>query len=51
MYWLGLAYIEGQILNDYDKGLGWLKMASFHGNKEAQRMYEFITSAQIGPGC
>lgn len=51
MYWLGLAYIEGQVLNDYDRGLAWLKKASFRGNEEAKRMYEFISSAQIGPGC
>lgn len=51
MYWLGLAYIEGQVLNDYDEGLAWLKKASFRGNEEAKRMYEFISSAQIGPGC
>ena len=51
MYWLGLAYIEGHVLNDYDRGLAWLKKASFRGNKEAKRMYEFISSAQIGPGC
>lgn len=51
MYWLGLAYIEGKVLNDYDRGLAWLKKASFRGNDEAKRMYEFISSAQIGPGC
>lgn len=51
MYWLGLAYIEGRVLNNYDRGLDWLKKASFRGNEEAKRMYEFITSAQIGPGC
>jgi TPR repeat protein len=51
MYWLGLAYIEGEVLNDYDRGLAWLKKASFRGNEEAARMYEFISSAQVGPGC
>lgn len=51
MYWLGLAYIEGQVLNDYDKGLRWLKKASFRGNEEAQRVYDFISSAEIGPEC
>ena len=51
MYWLGLAYLEGQILNDYDRGLAWLKKAAFRGNEEAQRMYDFISSAEVGPGC
>lgn len=51
MYWLGMAYIEGRILNDYDRGVAWLKKASFRGNEEAARMYEFISSAEVGPGC
>ena len=51
MYWLGMAYIEGQILNDYDRGVAWLRKASFRGNEEAARMYEFISSAEVGPGC
>lgn len=51
MYWLGLAYIEGVLLNDYDRGLAWLKKASFAGNEQATRLYEFISSAEIGPGC
>lgn len=51
MYWLGLAYIEGQVLDDYDRGVAWLKKAAFRGNKEAERMYEFISSAEVGPGC
>lgn len=51
MYWLGLAYIEGVVLKDYDKGVEWLKKASFAGNQDASRLYEYIDSAQIGPGC
>lgn len=51
MYWLGLAYIEGVVLNDYDKGVSWLKKAAYAGNKEASRLYEFISSAEVGPGC
>lgn len=51
MYWLGLAYIEGHVLDDYDQGVAWLKKAAFRGNEEAQRMYEFISSAEVGPGC
>lgn len=51
MYWLGLAYLDGQVLDNYDKGLAWLKKAAFRGNHEADQMYEFINSAQIGPGC
>lgn len=51
MYWLGLAYLEGHVLNDYDQGVAWLKKAAFRGNREAERMYEFISSAQVGPGC
>jgi TPR repeat protein len=51
MYWLGLAYIEGHVLDDYDQGIAWLKKAAFRGNREAERMYEFISSAQVGPGC
>ena len=51
MYWLGLAYIEGVVLNDYDRGLAWLKKAKFAGNQEAGRLYDFISSAEIGPGC
>ena len=51
MYWLGLAYIEGVVLNDYDKGVSWLKKAAYAGNEEASRLYEFISSAEVGPGC
>ena len=51
MYWLGLAYIEGQVLDDYDRGIAWLQKAAFRGNKEAERMVEFISSAEVGPGC
>ena len=51
MYSLGLAYIEGVVVDDYDKGVAWLKKASFAGNSEATKLYEFIGNAQIGPGC
>ena len=51
MYWLGVAFIEGAVVSDYDQGISWLKRASFAGNAYAQRLYEFISSAEIGPGC
>lgn len=51
MYWLGVAFIEGVVVADYDRGVFWLRKATRAGNKEAERLYNFIDSAQIGPGC
>ena len=48
MYWLGLAYIEGKVLNDYEQGVAWLKETARLGNIEAARMYEFMENAFSG---